>query len=407
LQRFLKNDFSNGWEKLEFHPRSNERRKRQEARSGSGLIDYSNPEKMSIKYQQQQQQQIEMVPEGQNISGQPFTSDIDDFTNKQKEQKIKKSAFVLIQCLLITCILIPQLIYNLFYRNIDSPDALIREPAVITVLSVLTLVILICCWLAYFAKLVDSHRIDNFCNFGNKYCFPLNIYENRRFVYQFYTGITYIALAILFSLLLIFRTLSGNCGKEMSELEYLGDLSCNPYKSVSMLPMDTTILIMAISILVPAVMKEKRLYITIPCFSMFLFALIYCTIQLDSLKPLPIVVTYAVTVGLVIVDTHMLQNLTVNLIRRLNDAMEAKQVLADKQKMAEMKDVIANVAHDLKTVRVLFPSFLSFFSLSYFLSFLRSLFLYFFCLAIIFFYDGCRYGHRRFIFLLSRKKKKH
>jgi hypothetical protein len=352
---------------------------------------------MSMTYKHQL---VEMVPEGHHVSSQPFTSDIDDFTNKKKDQKVKKSAFVLIQCLLITCILVPQIIYNLFYRNIYSPDALIREHAVTAVVSVLTFIIFICSWLSYFAKLVDSHRIDNY-TFCNKYCLPLNIYENRRFVYQFYAGITYIALAFLFSLLLIFRTLSGRCDEEMSELEYLGDLSCNPYKSVSIFPMDTAILIMAISILMPAVMKEKRLYITIPSFSMFLFAFIYCTVRLESLKPLPIVVTYAITVGLVIIDTHMLQNLTANLIRRLNDAMEAKQALADKQKMTEMKDVIANVAHDLKTVRV--SCLVGFVPFLILLCALLS-FLSLFFLAFILFYDRCRSRDRRFICILSRKK---
>lgn len=52
-----------------------------------------------------------------------------------------------------------------------------------------------------------------------------------------------------------------------------------------------------------------------------------------------------------IVDGFMIQALALKLLNRLKQDFEETQALSEKQKISEMKDVIANVAHDLKTVR--------------------------------------------------------
>jgi hypothetical protein len=285
----------------------------------------------------------------------------------------KKPFFLIGQITLMTVFCLP---YFTFYLIQVQPeyDSYLSKPLVKYSLFGLNLLTVGSSWGMLGVYLLKSHQ---------------RILSDGKIWFQFMQTVSLLSLTLLISLTLVFQTLSGACP---ADVHYPYDFHCNPFHNIPLFPVDTATFSGLIPLIFIVIMKEKRIYLTMSMFTISFCAIVFCSVYLHALKVLMMIIPYTISTIIIGGDSFLLVRLVRKLMKKLNDSLEEKQRLLDKQKMAEMKDVIANVAHDLKTVRF-FPFFGVFFVLFCFLCLLFVVFLYLsplpLLLAAIFFYDWC------------------
>ncbi len=159
-------------------------------------------------------------------------------------------------------------------------------------------------------------------------------------------AVLYLSLVVAMSLIMIRRTLEGNCTKT----NFIQLWSCNPSASYKSYPLDSATILMIIPIIFSCVMRETRIGLSMAGWSIVLFTLIYCTCLLPSPSSVFRLIVYAIVSFVIMLDSFKQYLLLFMLSRQLKRTIEANQRLADQNKTTEMRHLIANVAHDLKTV---------------------------------------------------------
>jgi hypothetical protein len=265
----------------------------------------------------------------------------------------KTPFYLLAQNCLFTFSLLPLTIYELYFHRSTGERNVLTNPGIRAILTFFCLMAVFSTWgmwLVYLLKKTPKATKDNQ---------PLTEYqkeklrEQRKFLFSVMQSSTMVALTFYFTILLICRSYSGMC---RVRVEFPMDWNCNPYYHVPIFPMDTAFKSMVCPMIYVVVMKEKRTFLSLGSWVITMIGLIVSAIHLNSVRAIPIILIYGFISLLVMIDSYVLQSLVRNLVRQLKESMEERQKLADKQKTAEMKDVIANVAHDLKTVSIsLFP----------------------------------------------------
>lgn len=157
-----------------------------------------------------------------------------------------------------------------------------------------------------------------------------------------------LSLTLFFFFLLIFRSGQPVCHQFRG---ILTDWACNPYKEVPIFPMDTAFFLIFIPFLFAIINKEKRFLVTIICWFISVMGMTIAAIILESKNAGIIILLYTVLSTLLLIDSFRIQTLIYELYRQLRQSMEENQALLDQQKLNQMRDVIGNVSHDLKTVR--------------------------------------------------------
>ena len=264
----------------------------------------------------------------------------------------RKPVILLLLTLVISFLLVPFMILSLLIRPNQYYDSkiVILQPNNAYLLLFLTFLTFYSSWGMYLLYLSKVYQI-NLPAWTNPVVFILKLGHKGKSSFQFFQASFILSLSLLYALLVIFRSYSPACNSDGAIL--LIDMACNPYANVAMFPMDTGLLSMSLPMLVVVILKEKRILLTIFSWLITLFGLIYSSILLQSIQTFPVVTIYFVLSALVMSDSFILQSLAFSLMKKLKEAMEVKQKLENEKKFAEMKDVIANVAHDLKTVRII------------------------------------------------------
>jgi hypothetical protein len=142
----------------------------------------------------------------------------------------------------------------------------------------------------------------------------------------------------------------------------IGDWSCNPYEEINMIPMDTAVILMGIPLMTQAIMKEECKYLLSINWSIVMMGMIFSTCWLKSEKSIPILICYGIGCAMILKE-HQLDVPDHNpfeSFHSLNDittiAEPAKGKKVDEKSMnlakreKEIRGMLANVAHDLKTV---------------------------------------------------------
>lgn len=158
--------------------------------------------------------------------------------------------------------------------------------------------------------------------------------------------VLYLSLVMRHGITLVRRTLSGRCDRNT----FLYLWTCNPQDSSNTFPLDSASLLMIIPILFCVVYREARIGVNIIAFLIVLLSLIYCSILLNSSQPLVISSGYFILTLVVMIDSLKQFILFYWLGRQLKKTIETNQTLAEENKATEMRHMIANVAHDMKTV---------------------------------------------------------
>jgi hypothetical protein len=172
-------------------------------------------------------------------------------------------------------------------------------------------------------------------------------------------NIMVISCTLFFSFLLIVRSAAPHC----HDMVFIfSDWACNPYRNVPVFPLDTAFWLILMPSCFSLVMKDKRIMIQI---FLWMVSLIGMIISGTIVAPNDWSATglfiffYMFTSVVVALDSWRTHYYINELYENLKTSMNETQQILDQQKLRQMKDVIGNVSHDLKTVR----SILSFLSL--------------------------------------------
>jgi hypothetical protein len=160
---------------------------------------------------------------------------------------------------------------------------------------------------------------------------------------QYYILIT---LSFGYAFRLLARVICGRCDDNVT---IFTQWNCNPYHDVHGLPIDTVMAMMLSPVAYPAIFKETRMDIILFVFFLLISSMFIATYIIGSTEPLFYILLYAGLFTFFAYDTTR---------QSLNNFISHKQlqwVLEENQRIAlqteiEMRHMLANVAHDFKTV---------------------------------------------------------
>jgi hypothetical protein len=166
-----------------------------------------------------------------------------------------------------------------------------------------------------------------------------------------------VSAALFFALVLIERSITGNCRKISSLRPMIDDWACNPYSEIKMIPMDTALILMAIPLLSSSLLKEKSVLNLFITWFIVLAGLVISAVITNSEKSIPIIVCYTIGSFMSLRENCFVQSS----VGQSEKYLVKSSTVSDPPvgfKEKELRGMIANVAHDLKTVSfVLFYSF--------------------------------------------------
>ncbi len=160
-------------------------------------------------------------------------------------------------------------------------------------------------------------------------------------------AIFFISAIIVRALDLIQRSTAGDC---LEDTEYMSTFSCNTNGKSNTFPTDSLLVLMIMPIFFGVVLRETRIRVLSCAWFIVVFTLLYTSILFASSQSIAILVFYVLASGLIILDSFKQCLLFYLLSRQLRRVIEANQKLSVQNKATEMRHLIANVAHDLKTV---------------------------------------------------------
>ncbi len=272
----------------------------------------------------------------------------------------KRPFYLLLQNCLFTFILVPGTMYQLYSHSLGHPSNPLRNPLIKFLLTLTAIIPFISSWSMYLLYLIKAYSLFN----NNR---P-EVLVSRKKWFILFQSLNIISLSVYFATLLICRSWTKMCDsdnnswnnhdappdqqnddKYIEKVEFPSNWHCNPYASVPIFPLDTAFKGIVVPVLFILIMKGKRAYLAYFSLATSLISMIICAVHLSSLPCIPILVVAAIVSNIIMADACRVQALLDELFQKLRQHLEEKQRIAEKQKTAEMKDVIANVAHDLKT----------------------------------------------------------
>ncbi len=196
-------------------------------------------------------------------------------------------------------------------------------------------------WLLYFC-ITENSYLQNI----GKLWFQLNTRSDWKHLTGRIQLITYVCVVLRHGIALIRRTLTGTCVNP----SLLYSWTCNPQSSSHIFPLDSACISMLIPIFFCVVYREARIEVNIAAWLTVLFCLTTSCIILNSLQPVVMLLVYVALSIVIMIDAFQQYLLFFWLGRQLKKSLEANQKLAEQNKASDMRNIIANVAHDLKTV---------------------------------------------------------
>ncbi len=263
--------------------------------------------------------------------------------------------FAILLNIAITFFFIPPIVSQAVFRPVSTFTCLEFLLIILTINSA---------WLSFFIMREDS-PVRRYCSFLLSW--------TRNTSWQSLSdqlqAVLYLSLVILMSLVMIRRVMKGEC----KEVRFWNVWMCNSSASSNVYPVDSAVPLMLIPIFFCCVMREMRIVLTIVAWSIVMFTLIYCTCLLPSFMSIYALIIYGLASYAIMLDSFKQYLLLYLLSRQLKKTIEVNQELTNQNKATEMRHMIANVAHDLKTVSrlllyihlLLFLTFISLFSTAF------------------------------------------
>lgn len=143
------------------------------------------------------------------------------------------------------------------------------------------------------------------------------------------------------------RVISGECDGQQTLL--FTSWNCNQYKDSDGLPMDTAFALMLTPILFSNVAREVRVEYVMSSFFAASVTLLICMALINSWLPLSYVGPYIVLGSLITINAGRQNAINFLTYRKFKDTLEENELMAAEVRANELRHMIRNVAHDLKT----------------------------------------------------------
>ena len=259
----------------------------------------------------------------------------------------KNKFFLLLFIIFFNFLVLPEVLINSFWKDVSS-NSVFNPTLVKGLLLMFSLITCVTAWALFLVAICHRRHAPVGGTTSSSDSFKKSF--TYKFVYAT-QGIMIVSATVFFSMLLVFR--SGASEVHCATFLGTGDFNCNPYAKVPIFPMDTAFILILMPSCFAIVMKEKRRRLTLCCWALSVLAMIISAIVLRSNAATTIIIAYTIQSAVVMVDSFQLHVLVKKLHESLTKSMQETQALLDQQKLNQMKDVIGNVSHDLKTVSVL------------------------------------------------------
>ena len=159
-----------------------------------------------------------------------------------------------------------------------------------------------------------------------------------------------IIVATFFGLQLIFRVLAGQCDHGI----FWDELMCNPHQNTSGLPEETLTQLFLLPIVFHVILRDTRVVSYMISWAISVGSLICVQVLLATKILLITIILYVVFSAIILYDNQR-QNLALFFLgEKLKHSLAENERLADETHASELRHMIANVAHDLKTVSMMF-----------------------------------------------------
>jgi hypothetical protein len=173
---------------------------------------------------------------------------------------------------------------------------------------------------------------------------------NQRIVFmleELILALTTLAL----SFLLIYKSTKENCTDRDKSFIYFTDLSCNSYGESMIFHIDVAVFLMLIPVTCSILYKHERIYEVVLSWIVVMISLVISAVLLASTHSIIIILVYSFFSYLLISDHYQVhsdsERMKLVVTSDLQRAVEEELMTKDKQ----TKELIGNVAHDLKTVK--------------------------------------------------------
>lgn len=206
----------------------------------------------------------------------------------------------------------------------------------------LTIVTFISGWTLFFAlcrehyfSRMSTERSDERCKKlrGNK------LIASSVFAFSF---------TILNSIYLVTKVVAGQCDDVGQNI---GSDLCNPYADTQGVPFDTALVLILGCFLTVAVQRESRKWVISFIWIITIGSLAFCAAYMRSSPVVLYLLIYTFVSPLIILDLLKVNFENFLKTRRLQEALLENENNAAEERATEMRHMIANIAHDLKTVK--------------------------------------------------------
>jgi len=251
--------------------------------------------------------------------------------------------------LLFSIIVVPNIVYSVHTVSLHESN-LFDDEKVFEVLLCLSVITFVTQWSLFlycvFNKLTSkiySEGINIFpkqtpiCNYGIRTLLPLMMISSNLF----------------FCLLLILRSSAPTCGRNVDN--FVMNWNCNPYHDVPIFPLDTALIVVIIPLYFTLATKEEHALL-----AGFLWFLSFSSLIIGAAIVNPDWRSSGVIIALLclicagmLIDSYQQRKHNQELHEYIAQHVKKDQDQdqnSQRQQLSQMKDIIGNVAHDLKTV---------------------------------------------------------
>jgi signal transduction histidine kinase/CheY-like chemotaxis protein len=253
---------------------------------------------------------------------------------KFNESQVSSSSFMAISIM----VTIAAGIYAARYRRFLHNPHTRTEYITASVMSALHLFLIILLWTIAFLKFRKESNGDNWL-----------FSKLKRFQPTMHIVLP-VGMSCYFGLQLILRVMGGQCPPEYV---YMDVLMCNPNHSTNGLPEETLAQLMLLPIVFHIILRDSMIGTFIVTWLLSVGSVILAGTLMSIKQTMPFIVVYLCYSLLILYDNQR-QNLSLFfLAEKLKFALGENERMADETHASELRHMIANVAHDLKTVRKL------------------------------------------------------
>lgn len=152
-----------------------------------------------------------------------------------------------------------------------------------------------------------------------------------------------LSVTLVHGIQLFRRALGGECGRKKF-------WNCNPYDSSHIFPIDSALLLMFVPLSFITFIRGPVFLWTFVSWILVVGFLVGTSIFMKAENSAPIILIYVLFSAFIMFDFYWQSFIMFYMNRRLDETLKENERLAEDQKATDMRHMVANVAHDLKTV---------------------------------------------------------